>query len=86
MLQRATKEEIDLIKDHLARQPDQPLDKPEQFLLELSEIPHFAERIVCFVMQSEFNDAISSVRNKLSNIKATSEVNKIFITINIGTF
>ncbi|XP_065207335.1 formin-2-like [Planococcus citri] len=67
---RATDEEIALIKDHLAANPNAPLDKPEQFLLDLSEIPHFAERIACFVFQSEFNDAILSVRNKLSNIKA----------------
>lgn len=43
-------------------------------MLELSEIPYFAERIACFVIQSEFNDAVFSVRNKLSNIKAICEV------------
>ncbi|KAM7249491.1 hypothetical protein ACFE04_019819 [Oxalis oulophora] len=70
---RATSEEIKQIKDHLTNHPDQILDKPEQFLLELSEIPYFAERIACFVIQSEFNDAVFSVRNKLSNIKAICE-------------
>ncbi len=73
-MQRATEEEIKLIRDHLQNRPELPLDKPEQFLLELSEIPHFAERIACFVIQSEFNDAILAVRNKLSNIKAMCEV------------
>lgn len=69
----------------MVNHPELPLDKPEQFLLELSEIPHFAERIACFVTQSEFNDSVLSVRNKLSNMKATCEV-FIRICFHILTF
>jgi hypothetical protein len=38
---RATKEEIDMISRHLKNNPDEVLDKPEQFLWDLSKIPHF---------------------------------------------
>lgn len=75
--QSATEEELRLIKGHVASHPDQPLDKPEQFLLELSEIPHFGERVACLIFQSDFNDALNNIANKLNNMKATSGVNFI---------
>jgi len=75
--QSATEEELGLIKGHVASRPDQPLDKPEQFLLELSEIPHFGERVACLIFQSDFNDALNNIANKLNNMKVTSGV--IFI-------
>jgi len=75
--QSATEEELGLIKGHVASHPDQPLDKPEQFLLELSEIPHFGERVACLIFQSDFNDALNNIANKLNNMKATSGVNFI---------
>lgn len=59
----------------MASHPDQPLDKPEQFLLELSEIPHFGDRVACLIFQSDFNDALNSIASKLNNMKATSGVN-----------
>ncbi|KPP69276.1 formin-like, partial [Scleropages formosus] len=41
------------------------LDKPEQFLYELSQIPDFAGRAHCIIFQSVFFDGISSVRRKV---------------------
>ncbi|GLH11040.1 Uncharacterized protein GBIM_15894 [Gryllus bimaculatus] len=70
---RATEEEISLIRKHLNDKPDIPLDKPEQFLYELAQIPNFAERIACFMFQSEFDDGISNIENKLNNLKCTCE-------------
>ncbi|XP_050053680.1 protein cappuccino-like [Aphis gossypii] len=64
----ATKEELGL-KGHVASHPDQPLDDLEQFLLELSEIPHFGERVACLIFQSDFNDALDNIANKLNNMK-----------------
>jgi len=58
----------------MASHPDQPLDKPEQFLFELSEIPHFGERVACLIFQSDFNDALNNIASKLNNMKATSGV------------
>ncbi|XP_050541260.1 protein cappuccino-like [Daktulosphaira vitifoliae] len=68
----ATEEELRLIKDHVSSHPEQPLDKPELFLLELSEIPHFGDRVACLIFQSDFNDALNSIASKLNNMKATS--------------
>ncbi|XP_069704100.1 formin-2 isoform X2 [Periplaneta americana] len=70
---RATDEELAMIRDHVGSKPDVPLDKPEQFLIELAEIPNFADRIACFMFQSEFDDAISSIENKLNNLKSTCQ-------------
>ncbi|KAJ4440369.1 hypothetical protein ANN_08509 [Periplaneta americana] len=66
-------EELAMIRDHVGSKPDVPLDKPEQFLIELAEIPNFADRIACFMFQSEFDDAISSIENKLNNLKSTCQ-------------
>ncbi|KAL4656461.1 formin-1 [Arapaima gigas] len=44
------------------------LDKPEQFLYELSQIPQFAGRAHCIIFQSVFFDGISSVRRKVEII------------------
>ncbi|KAE8741150.1 hypothetical protein FOCC_FOCC013312 [Frankliniella occidentalis] len=70
---RASDEELQAIRAHVSNSPDIPLDKPEQFLYELAEIPNFAERIACFMFQSEFEDRINSIESKLNNIKSTSE-------------
>lgn len=75
-MQRASDEELQAIRAHVSSNPDAPLDKPEQFLHELAEIPNFAERIACFMFQSEFEDRINSIESKLNNIKSTSEVSK----------
>lgn len=71
VVQRATEEELALLRNHSS---DQPLDKPEQFLVELADIPHFAERIACFMFQTEFSDNISGISSKLNNIKSTCQV------------
>ncbi|KAK6642133.1 hypothetical protein RUM44_013856 [Polyplax serrata] len=71
---RATTEELELIKAHVKTNPEVPLDKPEQFLLELSEIPNFAERIACFMFQSQYEDSINTVDSKLNNMKSTCEM------------
>ncbi|XP_074036306.1 formin protein cappuccino isoform X2 [Leptinotarsa decemlineata] len=70
---RATGEELEMIKSHLTSKPDIPLDKPEQFLYELSEISHFAERISCLMFQVEFDDSISTIGHTLTNIKSTCD-------------
>ncbi|KAK5644377.1 hypothetical protein RI129_005677 [Pyrocoelia pectoralis] len=75
---RAAPEELRQIREHLEMKPDIPLDKPEQFLYELSEISNFAERISCFMVQIEFDDSIVNIDNTLNNIKSTCE----FLTSN----
>ncbi|XP_043488934.1 formin-2-like [Polistes fuscatus] len=66
---RATKKELDEILEHEKMNPEVPLDRPELFLKRLAGIDHFSERMACLVFQSEFQDAISSVSSKLTNLK-----------------
>ncbi|XP_051871174.1 formin [Pristis pectinata] len=49
------------------------LDKPEQFLYELSQIPNFAERTNCIIFQSAFMEGISTVRRKAENVLRLSK-------------
>ncbi|XP_050293349.1 formin-2-like isoform X2 [Anthonomus grandis grandis] len=70
---RATDEELSLINEHLKSQPDVPLDKPEQFLYELSQISDFAERIACLSFQVEFEDAITTIGHTLDNFRCTCD-------------
>ncbi|CAH0393562.1 unnamed protein product [Bemisia tabaci] len=71
---RATKEELEAMKAHQEANPEIPLDKPEQFLLELSEIPHFSERIACFTFQAHFSDLVSVIGNKLHNLESMCQL------------
>jgi hypothetical protein len=84
LLQRATDEELGLIREHVSTKPEVPLDKPEQFLHELAEIPNFADRISCFMFQSEFDDGISSIENKLNNLKSTCQVTHLLFTYSLA--
>lgn len=70
---RPTNEELKLIQDHLALKPEVPLDKPERFLLDLSRIPEYADRVGCIMFQSTYSESISSVEHKLNNLKMTCE-------------
>ena len=66
---QATPDELSLITEHGSTNPDVPLDAPEQFLLELSKISHFNERLECFMFQTRFADSVSEIEHKLNNIK-----------------
>ncbi|XP_067471456.1 formin-like isoform X1 [Thunnus thynnus] len=68
---RATADEMDKIKRHYENSKEDEvklLDKPEQFLYELSQIPDFAGRAHCIIFQSVFLDTISSIRRKVDII------------------
>ncbi|EFA10727.2 cappuccino [Tribolium castaneum] len=91
---RATAEELELIKNHLSTKPNIPLDKPEQFLHELSEISNFADRIACLMFQVEFDDSINTIGHTLTNIKTTcdylvnsNELKEVFaIILTLGNY
>lgn len=70
---RATKEEVDQLRRHLMseKKTEEPLDKPDQFLWDMAQIPHMQERISCFVFQSSFPDKLGEVAKKLDNLKMT---------------
>lgn len=70
---RPTKKELEDIKAFEAANPDVPLDQPEVFLKRLADINHFTERIACLMFQAEFQDAISNVSSKLTNLRSTCD-------------
>ncbi|XP_038073094.1 uncharacterized protein LOC119741421, partial [Patiria miniata] len=67
-------DELVKIKAHLDKETDQPLDKPEQFLYELSQIPDFADRVYCMTFQASFHENLTSLRGKLGNVQYVCEV------------
>lgn len=66
---RAQQEELDKIEKHIKSSKDKdsakPLDKPEQFLHQLSLIPNFSGRVFCILFQSSFSECMSSLLRKL---------------------
>ncbi|XP_057199470.1 formin isoform X1 [Triplophysa rosa] len=73
---RAQADELQMIKKHYETSKEDEvklLDKPEQFLYELSQIPDFAGRAHCMIFQSVFVDSVSSVRRKVDIISTVSK-------------
>lgn len=68
---KATNEELELIKE--AAQGDIPLDYPEQFLLKISQISMFNERISCLVFIPEFEEASTAIERKLEVVMQVSQ-------------
>ena len=66
---RANEDELVSMRAALEAQPDGVLDKPETFLLELSHIPNFSERVSCFMYQNNFFEAVTTISSPLNNLK-----------------
>ena len=64
----ATSGELELLKSHMQSQPDVPLDNPEQFLLDLSGISHFDERLQCVMFQGRLTEGMSDIEYRLNNV------------------
>ncbi|XP_072247659.1 uncharacterized protein fmn2a [Leuresthes tenuis] len=66
---RAQDDEMDSIKKHIKSAQDKedakPLDKPEQFLFQLSQISNFSERLFCILFQSTFHECITLILRKI---------------------
>ncbi|XP_062858849.1 formin-2 [Trichomycterus rosablanca] len=66
---RAQADEVEKIDKHVKSSKEKegakPLDKPEQFLFQLSQIPEFSGRVFCILFQSTFSECISSILRKL---------------------
>ncbi|XP_068564522.1 formin [Cebidichthys violaceus] len=70
---RAQPEELERIKKHYETSEEEEvklLDKPEQFLYELSQIPDFVGRAHCVIFQSAFIDGITSIQTKLNTVSS----------------
>ncbi|XP_057219952.1 formin-2 isoform X2 [Malurus melanocephalus] len=77
---RAQSDELEKIEKHSKASKDKEnakcLDKPEQFLYELSLIPNFSERVFCILFQSTFSESIGSIRRKLELLQKLCETLK----------
>ncbi|XP_053314713.1 formin-2 isoform X2 [Spea bombifrons] len=66
---RAVSEEQEKIEKHVKssknKDNSKPLDKPEQFLYELTTIPNFSERVFCILLHSTISESIGSIHRKL---------------------
>lgn len=62
----ATADELKAIKE--AANGPVPLDKPEEFLLKISNISSSAERISCIVFQEEFEEALIAVHRNVETV------------------
>ncbi|AWP13738.1 putative formin-2-like [Scophthalmus maximus] len=75
---RAQVDEMDSIKKHIKSSKDKedakPLDKPEQFLFQLSQIPNFSERLFCILFQSTFHECITSVLRKIEILQRVCKI------------
>ncbi|XP_074853057.1 formin-1 isoform X2 [Carettochelys insculpta] len=73
---RGQKDELEKIKKYYKTSKEEELkllDKPEQFLYELSQIPNFAERTQCIIFQSVFSEGITSVHRKVDVVTCISK-------------
>nr|XP_029542763.1 LOW QUALITY PROTEIN: formin-like [Oncorhynchus nerka] len=73
---RATNDELEKIKTHYETSKEDEvklLDKPEQFLYELSQIPDFSGRSHCIIFQSIFLDSMSSIHRKVEIVSTVSK-------------
>ncbi|XP_052352854.1 formin-like isoform X3 [Oncorhynchus keta] len=73
---RATSDELQKIKKHYETSKEDEvklLDKPEQFLYELSQIPDFSGRSHCIIFQSIFLDSMSSIHRKVEIVSTVSK-------------
>ncbi|KAI4801865.1 hypothetical protein KUCAC02_019733 [Chaenocephalus aceratus] len=70
---RAQPEELERIRKHYETSEEEEvklLDKPEQFLYELSQIPDFAGRAHCIIFQAAFIDGTASIQSKLDTVSS----------------
>ncbi|KAM9466983.1 formin [Clarias gariepinus] len=73
---KAQDDELEKIKKHYEKSKEDEvklLDKPEQFLYELSQIPDFAGRAHCIIFRAVFLDSISSINGKVEIISRVSK-------------
>ncbi|XP_063773676.1 formin-2 [Pseudophryne corroboree] len=77
---RAVSEEQEKIEKHVKasknKDSSKPLDKPEQFLYELTTIPNFSERVFCILLQSTISENISSIHRKLELLQKVCKILK----------
>ena len=62
---QATEEELCMLEHHTTTQADQPLDMPDQFLLQISKINNLDARLACLQFKMGFSDRVDEVEVKM---------------------
>ncbi|CAK7300865.1 FMN1 [Vulpes lagopus] len=73
---RAQEDELVKIRKYYETSKEEELkllDKPEQFLHELAQIPNFAERAQCIIFRSVFFESITSLHRKVEIVTGASK-------------
>nr|XP_010963622.1 formin-1 [Camelus bactrianus] len=73
---RAQEDELVKIRKYYETSKEEELkllDKPEQFLHELAQIPNFAERAQCIIFRSVFSEGITALHRKVEIITQASK-------------
>ncbi|MCJ8738775.1 hypothetical protein PDJAM_G00039660 [Pangasius djambal] len=87
---RAQADEVEKIDKHIKstkeKEGAKPLDKPEQFLFQLSQIPEFSGRVFCILFQSTFSECISSIQRKLEILQRVCKVSRLHTPTHISVF
>ena len=72
--QRPTEEELQTIDSFMKKNPEAILDRPEQFLLNLSGISCYEERLYCMMLRTAVSDSLADIGQKLTNFRLVCEV------------
>ncbi|XP_072594280.1 formin-1 isoform X2 [Vulpes vulpes] len=73
---RAQEDELVKIRKYYETSKEEELkllDKPEQFLHELAQIPNFAERAQCIIFRSVFSESITTLHRKVEIVTGASK-------------
>jgi len=73
-------DELEQLKLHMSNPQDKVLDKPDQFLWDLSQMNNFDARISCLIFQANFAQMCEEVEIRLNNIKSCCN----FLSTSIG--
>lgn len=71
---RPKSDEIELITKFNQENPNVPLDKPEEFLLQIHKMDHFAERLEVWLYRNKFTETITVIDRRLSAICEASSL------------
>lgn len=71
---RPRADEIEMITKYQQDNPKVPLDKPEEFLLQLHKMDHFAERMECWLTRNKFTETLTAIDRRLSAICEASSL------------
>jgi len=67
---QASEEELGMLEHHTATQADQPLDLPDQFLLQISKLNSLDSRLACLQFKMGFSDRVDEVEMKIVNMRS----------------